>query len=54
MAAERGGAAGRDGPQGATLGTAERMGALIRRAMSTDDVSELDPGRPRRADAREG
>jgi hypothetical protein len=54
MATERSGATGGDGAQGAALGPAERMGALIRRAMSADDVRELEPGESRRAAAREG
>ena len=54
MAPEGRGAARRDRTQGAALSAAQRMGALIRRAVSTDDVSELDPGPPLSADPHGG
>ena len=51
MAAERGGAAGRDGAHGAALGAGQRVGGAIRRAMGAEDVGQLHPVGPRRADA---
>jgi len=44
----------RNRTQGAALGAAQRVGALIRRAMGADDVGELDPGGALSADARGG
>ena len=54
MATEHGGAAGGDGAQGAALRAGQRIGTLIRRAVSADDIGELDPVCSRRAAAREG
>jgi hypothetical protein len=38
MAAEGGGAAGRNGAQGAALSAAEAMGLLVRRPVRADDI----------------
>ena len=52
VAPERRRAAVRDRAEGAALRTAQRMGALIRRAVGADDLGQFDPGCARSTDAR--
>jgi hypothetical protein len=54
MAAEHGRAARGHGAQGAALRPAQRVGALIRRAMGADEVDQFHPVGLGRADARGG
>ena len=53
MAAERGGAAGRDGLQGAVLNARQAMRAAIVRGGRADDLGELEARRALTTDARE-